>query len=393
VSENRILQFQMSGRLVMGVGAVAQLGQVVERLGGGTVLVVTDPGLVQAGICLQVTQKLDDAKISWRLYDKVEPDPRIEIVNDCLEVAKAGACDILIGLGGGSSLDITKVVSVMLTNGGKVSDYVGIDKIPRRGLPMILIPTTAGTGSEVTPIAVLSDKAEQLKKGLVSDKLYADVALIDPQLSISLPARVTAFTGMDALTHAIEVYTNKFADPFIDVFALEATRLIAIHLRTAVHEGSNIEARSAMSTASLLGGLGLGAVNTAAVHALAYPLGGEFNVPHGVANSLLLPYVMEFNLPAAPERFAKLAQMMGEDISGLSAMDAGKKAVDAVARLSADIGIVSSMQELGIPESSIEGMAHAAMKVTRLLNNNPRELSVDDARMIYQKAYNGIQKK
>lgn len=393
MSVNRILQFQMSGRLVMGVGAVAQLGQVVERLGGGTVLVVTDPGLVQAGICSQVTQKLDAAGISWRLYDKVEPDPRIEIVNDCLEVAKAGACDILIGLGGGSSLDITKVVSIMLTNGGTVSDYVGIDKIPSRGRPMILIPTTAGTGSEVTPIAVLSDKAEQLKKGLVSDKLYADVALIDPQLSISLPARVTAFTGMDALTHAIEVYTNKFADPFIDVFALEATRLIAIHLRTAVHEGSSLEARSAMSTASLLGGLGLGAVNTAAVHALAYPLGGEFNVPHGVANSLLLPYVMEFNLPAAPKRFATLAQMMGEDIGGLSDMEAGKKAVDAVARLSADIGIVSSMQELGIPESSIEGMAHAAMKVTRLLNNNPRELSVDDARMIYQKAYNGIQKK
>jgi alcohol dehydrogenase class IV len=311
----------------------------------------------------------------------------LETVAACINAVRASAPDVLIGLGGGSSLDIAKVVSILLTNGGDVLDYVGIDKVPKRGMDTVLIPTTAGTGSEVTPIAVLSDTREHLKKGIVSDKLYARVALIDPELTLSLPPRVTAYTGMDALTHSIEAFTNRHAQPFIDAFALESIRLIGRNLRDAVHNGSDIRARYNMSLASLFGGLCLGSVNTAGTHALAYPLGGTFGVPHGIATSLLLPYVMEFNLPADPAKFSEIAVALGQDIHGLSPEEAAARSVQAVVKLSADIRLVSRMRDLDVPADAIDDMAAAALKVTRLLSNNPRTITLEDAKRIYHNAY------
>jgi len=383
----KVLNFQMCDRLIMGIGAVDELPDITRRSGKNRALIITDKGVVEAGIYERIRIVLEDENIENGCFDKAEPDPRIEIVYDCLEAAKDGDYDVLIGLGGGSSLDIAKVTSILLTNGGDVLEYVGIDKIPEAGIDTILIPTTAGTGSEVTPIAVLSDKKEHLKKGIVSDRLYPKAALIDPELTTSLPAHITAYTGMDALTHSIEAYTNKYSQQFVDTFALESVCLIGKNLRQAVSCGEDIEARYNMSLASLYGGMCLGPVNTAGVHALAYTLGGTFDVPHGIANSLLLPYVMEFNLTGNLEKYANIAVALGEHIEGLSGAEAAERSVKAVVQLSKDIGIISRMRDLNIPEDALDDMAAGAMKVTRLLNNNPREITINDAKQIYKNAY------
>ena len=382
----RILRFKMSDRLIFGNGSVKELAELIRGSGWTRPLIVTDPGIVEAGVCDPLIESLREIGASVTTYTNVEPDPRIELTVECAVAARAGECDVLVGVGGGSSLDIAKVTSILLTNPGEVNSFFGIDKVPRRGLPTILIPTTAGTGSEVTPIAVLSDTKEHLKKGIVSDAPYAAVAIVDPELCASMPARVTAYTGMDALTHAVEAYTNKHAQPFVDTFALEAIRLIGSSLRHAVAE-VNPSARYNMSLGSLYGGLCLGSVNTAAVHALAYPLGGTFNLPHGVANSLLLPYVMAFNMSANARKFGDIARALGVDTTGMSDNKAAGMAVDATRQLAEDTGISLRMRDFDIPEGSIPAMAEGAMKVTRLLNNNPREVTLKDAIAIYRDAH------
>ena len=385
--QSRLFRFQMSGKLVMGLGAIRELPAAIRGLGKKKALIVTDAGLIRAGIAKRVSDVLDQAGVDYAVFGEVESDPRIEIVTACAGAARDSGADVMIGLGGGSSLDIAKVASIMLTNPGDVRSFLGTDQIPNAGIAKVLIPTTAGTGSEVTPIAVLSDKQAHLKKGVVSEHLYADVALVDPELVAGLPAYITAFTGIDALTHAIEAYTNKYAQPFVDTLALEAIRLIGGDLRRAVANGQDLEARYSMSLGSLYGGMCLGSVNTAAVHALAYPLGGTYDVPHGVANALFLPYVMEFNMMSDMAKFAEIAAAMGEEIDGLSLREAAAASVDAVVALCADVGIVCRMRELSIPEDGIDEMAEAAMRVTRLLGNNPRGIRIDDVRRIYREAY------
>ena len=382
-----LLHFRMSGRLIMGLGALEELPEAVTRLGAGQGLVVTDAGIVEAGILDEVTETLEEAGLPTATFEEVESDPRIEIVGLAARAATEAKADVIIGLGGGSSMDIAKMAAIVARHGGDARDYLGIGNTPGRGLPTVLIPTTAGTGSEVTPIAVLSDTQDHLKKGVVSDHLYADVALVDPWLAVGCPTHVTAFTGMDALTHAIEAYTNKYNQPFVDTLAVEAIRLVSANLRRAVACGDDVDARSAMALASLYGGMCLGPVNTAAVHALAYPLGGIFGVPHGVANSLLLPYVMEFNLIADLERYADIADALGERTADLSMRDAAARSVQAVRRLADDVGIAAHMRALDIPESAIDEMAEGAMKVTRLLNNNPRTMTLEDAKSIYRAAW------
>jgi alcohol dehydrogenase len=281
-----------------------------------------------------------------------------------------------LGIGGGSVLDVTKVAAIVAARNCTPESLIGTNQVPGPGIPTVLVPTTAGTGSEVTSIAVLSDEVADLKRGVVSDFLLADHAVIDPQLCLTLPPGPTAYTGMDTLTHAIEAYTNRFAVPLINGFALEATRLVSRHLRGAVRDGANEQARYGMSLASLLGGLCLCPVGAAAVHALAYPLGGRFHVPHGVANSLLLPHVMRFNAPVAESRHRELAQAMGAE-----------DAVAAVVELSRAVGTSRQMREFGVEERHLPEMASAAVQVQRLLKNNPRELTERDALTIYQQAW------
>ncbi len=382
---SNIMHFKMPGNLIFGAGSINSLPAALKQIADDKVLVVTDSGLVDCGVCKMLTDVLDAAGIAYGVFDGVEPDPRIEIVQACADAASEHS--VIVGLGGGSSMDIAKLAAIIAKHGGDIRDSIGIGQTTGRGLPTIMIPTTAGTGSEVTPIAVLSDKQEHLKKGVVSDDLYADVALVDPELMLGLPPYVTAFTGMDALTHAIEAYTNRHAKKLVDGFALEAIRLVGRSLRRCVCVGEDVDAREDMALASLYGGMCLGSVNTAAVHALAYPLGGMFDVAHGVANSLLLPHVMEFNLVSDLEKFANIAEALGEDVDGLSLRDAADMAVEAVRQLSEDVGIVTRIRDLGVPEDAIDEMAKGAMKVTRLLGNNPRVMKEDDARRIYTNAY------
>lgn len=377
--------FNNISRLVQGRGCVATLNDEVARLGGKRVLIVTDAGLVKTGIPARLATSLKGAEVL--IYSDVESDPSVESADACAAYAIDQKVDLLIGLGGGSPIDTAKCVSIIVTNGGKTEDYLGIERVPRSGLPKIFIPTTAGTGSEVTNVAVLSLKALKTKKGIVSRFLMADVAMLDPELTLGLPGAITAATGMDALTHAIEAYVSRFAQPLTDYFALEAIRLISGHLRTAVHQGANIDAREHILTASMYAGLAFGSAATGMVHGLAMPMGGLFGIPHGIANAVLLPHVMRFNMVASMERFSHIACAMGQPIEGLNLRDAAESAVRAVESLSADIGIPRYVDELGIPRSGMAPMAKDAMTNTRQILPNPREVTLEGLMGILEQAF------
>jgi alcohol dehydrogenase len=276
---------------------------------------------------------------------------------------------------------------VLATNPGSAEDYLGIEKIPNPGIPKIIIPTTAGTGSEVTNVAVLSLKAAHTKKGIVSRHLFADVAILDPELTVGLPPAVTAATGMDALTHAIEAYVSRFAQPLTDHFALEAIRLIGASLRTAVHNGQDLDAREAMLTGSMYAGLAFGSAATGMVHGLAMPLGGRFNVPHGIANAVLLPYVMRYNLISSLDRYRDVAIALGERVERLSVRQGAERAIAAVEELSADIGIPSHLDDLSIPKSAIAELASDGMSNVRQVRPNPRNVTYEGLVSILERAF------
>ncbi len=379
--------FQTTKRIVSGWGAVEKIGQEAKLLKAKKALIITDPGLVAAGLLEKIKEPLHAAGIQFAVFDGVEPDPRIELVERSVQKARGEGVDIIIGFGGGSSLDIAKVTSVLLTNPGQIDRFIGIDLVPNPGMPLILVPTTAGTGSEVTPIAILSDTKEKLKKGIVTSYLFPVAAIVDPKLTVGLPPAMTAFTGMDALTHAVEAYTSINATQFTDLLAFKAMELIAQNLRMAYAHGENPEVRSNMMEGSVLAGMAFANAGVTAVHAFAYPLGGEFHIAHGAANTLMLPYVMRFNLIGNPRKFAEIAQAFGEKTDSLPDLEKAEAAVRFVERLAEDIRVPRRLREVGIPESAIPHMAESAMKVTRLLANNPRKMTLEDAVAIYKSAY------
>lgn len=385
----KLNNFQTAGTVVIGTGAVKSVPDMVERLGGKKVLIITDSVIKEVGLLDELQAVLDEAGIEYGAFLGVEPEPRLEIVEECLKVIKEGEYDLLIGFGGGSSIDIMKSASILVTNPGTINDYIGVNLVPNKGLPMIAIPTTAGTGSEVTAISILSDQKEELKKGVVSPYLLPDVALVDPYLMRTMPAKVTAATGMDALTHAVEAYISVNAFPATDALAKEAIVLIARNLRTAVMNGDDMEAREKMAHAATLAGMSFANAGVGAVHALAYPLGGKYHIPHGVANALLLPYVMEYNCLSNLSKFADMAELLGEDVTGLSDREKAVVAVEAMKQLAVDVGIPTSLQDFNIPESAIPILAEGAMKVTRLLANNPRKLTYEEVEQIYRNAWEG----
>jgi alcohol dehydrogenase class IV len=376
--------FQTTPRIVMGPGSVNRLTEEFKRLGGSKAMVVTDPGLVAAGIVGRVEDSLAAAGIVVSRFDAVDPDPSYEIAVRAADATRVAGADIVIGLGGGSALDVAKVAAALVTNSDPVTSYFGIDLIPRPGLPVILVPTTAGTGSEVTPIAILSDYTEKLKKGIVSPRLFPAVAMLDPELTVGLPPAVTAATGMDALIHAVEAYTSKNASRVTDMFAIEAMSLIMENLRAAFADGTNLDARAKMLEGSLLAGIAFANAGVTAVHAFAYPIGAEFHIPHGVANSMMLSSVMEFNMLGHLPKFANMAQVFGENIEGLSQRDAAATAVESLRTLAMDLNIPAGLSQFGVTEGDIPGLAGGVMKVTRLLANNPRQLTLEDAVRIYR---------
>ena len=384
---SRIYQLTLPKKIRFGVGALGTLANELSNWGTKTALVVTDAGVNKAGLIEPVKEQLSEAEVTVSVFTGAEPEPTLYRLDTIADEFRKKRFDILLGVGGGSSIDTAKGLSVLMTHGGKGVDYLGIDKVPGPCIPVVAIPTTAGTGSEATNIAIFGDTERQLKLAIVSPYIFPRLSLVDPTLSYGCPANVTAASGLDALVHAIECYTGKKANTFTDALALEAINLIAGSLRTAVADGSNEEARNHMSEAAMLGGIMIVNSGTTAVHALAYPLGARFHVPHGVANSLLLPYVMEHNFSSNLDKFAIIARTMGEETDGLSLREAAIRAIVAVKDLSGDVGVPQRLRDLDVPQEALEGMAVATMDVTRLMSNNPKELSLDDVRAIWKAAW------
>ncbi|MCL1985040.1 MAG: iron-containing alcohol dehydrogenase [Betaproteobacteria bacterium] len=378
--------FRTSGRIVFGSGALARIADEVKAAGGKKVAIITDPGLVKTGLVEKLEKFLSAAKVPFVRYDKVEADPRYEIVYDALDVVKKSKADVVIGFGGGSSQDIAKAAAMLARNEGPVERYFGTDLVPKPGLPLILIPTTAGTGSEVTPIAILSDSHEKLKKGIVSPYLFPAVALLDPELTLGLPPAITAATGMDALIHAVEAYTSIHATPLSDLLAIEAIRLISANLRTAYASGGNLGSREAMLRGSLLAGMAFATAGVTAVHAFAYPIGAEFHIPHGVANTIMFIPVMEFNFLGNLPRFAALAEFLGENSCGMTQRESAMLALESIKTLAQDLNVPQHLKEFGVKKSDVPALAKAVLLVTRLLSNNPRRVGYEDAVAIYTKA-------
>lgn len=327
---------------------------------------------------------LEKKGISVFIDTSIKNEPSLKEFEDCLNSARKYEADSILGIGGGSILDVSKLLAALLRNDQKIQNVIGIGNLKERSTYLACMPTTAGTGSEVSPNAIFKD-SEGNKKGVISPFLVPDAAYVCPKLTLTVPPDVTAATGIDALTHCLEAYANKFAHPLIDLIALQGIRLISSNLVTAYQDGSNLEARTNVLLGSLYGGMCLGPVNTAAVHALAYPLGTIFNIPHGLSNAILLPYVMSFNLPFAIERYAEIAIALGapEQKSKKQTAEDGIKKIKA---LNEACNIPQSLSELGIPESSIDGMAQSALEVTRLLKNNLRSVTLEDAKSIYAAA-------
>ena len=371
-------------KIVFGTGCIQTLVEDYKKMGLQRLFVLTAPPILP--LIEEPLADLKAAGIEIAVYQDIVAEPTVNDFKKILEVARQFKADSVVGIGGGSVLDVTKLVATFINSEQQVEDCFGTGFIKEKGLWFACLPTTAGTGSEVSPNAILLDERDHLKKGIVSPFLIADAAYVDPKLTWTVPAKVTADTGMDALTHCIEAYTNKFAHPSVDIYALQGIRLIAANLERAVKDGKDAEAREALAFGSLYGGLCLGPVNTAAVHALSYPLGGEFHIPHGLSNAILLPSVMKFNAPAAMKRYAEVAIACGVT-AGQTDEETAASGVDFIYRLAAAVGIPDKLTALGIPQSAVDGMAKAAMQVQRLLKNNPREVTEQDARDIYNSLY------
>ena len=383
---SKVATFRIPGQITFGAGAVETIGAEAKRLGASHAFVLSDPNLQKLGVTDRVVASLSTQGVRSTVYAEIEFEPSIQSVAPAAAAAKASGCDLVIGLGGGSTMDTTKAVAVLTRNAGQAEDYLGIGLVKQRGVPMILMPTTSGTGAEITPNALFYIPAVREKRAIVSPHIIPDVALLDPLVTLTVPPAVTAATGLDALSHAVESYTSLNASPLTDLYALEAIRLIGVYLRTAVANGSDLAAREGMFRASLYAGIGIGNAGTNIVHALAYPLQGQHRVTHGVANSLLLPYGMEFNALSNLSKFATVAEALGEPISGLSPRAAAARSTEACRLLSQDIGIPQTMGEVGIKPQDIEDLVDGAMKMTRLLVNNPRQVRPEDARAIFERA-------
>jgi alcohol dehydrogenase class IV len=379
--ESRTLNLRQPRTLVFGSGCVAQLTEDLAASGLHHIFVVCARPI--RGLVDPIIQSLADRGLSTSIDDSVDDEPGIVVFEKVLAAARSAPIDAVVGIGGGSVLDVAKLVAALLHSDQSARDVFGIGKLEGRKTFLACLPTTAGTGSEVSPNAILLDEAANLKKGAVSPWLVPDAAYVDPTLTYTVPPDVTTATGLDALTHCIEAYANRFAHPMIDLFALKGIELISAHLEAAYRDGSDMEARSALALGSLYGGLCLGPVNTGAVHALAYPLGGAYHIPHGVSNAILLPAVFEFNMPVWPQRYARVAQALGCH-AGNTDVETARLGVERIRQLSENCGLRSSLTHWGVAREAVTRLAQSALTVTRLLKNNPRELTQKDAETIYR---------
>jgi alcohol dehydrogenase class IV len=374
--------FSSPPRRVLGEGALEQLSSELPNL-GTKILVVTDPGIVAAGILDIVTSVLNDSGLDIHVFSDVVGNPGVSTVEAAEEARSSSGADILVAIGGGSSMDVAKSVAVVATNGGSIADYEGVDKVTVDPLPVIAVPTTVGSGSEVTKGAVITNPATNVKMVIVSDLMFAKIALLDRRVVAGLPGRIAATTGMDALTHAIEAYVAKGANPVTDALNIGAIEIIGRNL-VAASKGDE-EALYQMLVASSMAGIGFHDAGLGAVHALANTLGAHFGVHHGTANALFLPYVMDFNISSAPARFARIARALGVDTTGLDDEKASLAAAAVVHQLAADTGVPRKLSEVGVSEDVIETLAKDAL-VQADLPGNPRRASLEDLIDLYRKA-------
>jgi alcohol dehydrogenase class IV len=375
---------QQPKRLFFGAGSVSKTLEEWKAAELNRILVVTSAGL--EALVDRVVAPWRQSGIVVEVFSKIDREPDIRLFAEVLKVARSFEPDGVVGFGGGSPIDVAKLLAALWNKEQTPSDVFGIGLLKGRSTYLACIPTTAGTGADVSPNSILLDESDLLKKGVVSPYLVADASFVDPELTLGLPPSITAATGYDALVHCMEAYANVHAHPIVDVIALEGIRRIGLNLEKAVSDGSDLNARTEVMLGALYGGLCLGPVNTAAVHALAYPLGGAFHVAHGVSNSLLTPHVFRFNLPAAVDRYADIARMLGVE-RGLSDEATGQRGVERLTELSINCGIPQHLRDFDVPEEALSVMARDSMKVTRLLQNNPRPVTEEDALEIYRSAW------
>lgn len=369
---------------LLGAGSAKSAGEQVKKY-GKKALIVTDAFLAENGMAGQLAANIKEAGPEVVIYPGAEPNPTDKNVHDGLKVLQENKCDVIVSLGGGSSHDCAKGIGIVAGNGGNIRDYEGLDKMTKPLMPLIAVNTTAGTGSEMTRFCIITNTDTNVKMAIVDWQCTPNVAINDPLMMLGMPPALTAATGMDALTHAVEAYVSTMANPVTDANALMAMRLIAKNLRNAVANGQNFEARNNMAYAEFLAGMAFNNASLGYVHAMAHQLGGFYNLPHGVCNAILLPHVEEFNLIANPQRFADIAEALGENIEGLSTRDAAETALESIRQLSQDVGIPTSLAELGVKEKDLKIMAENAMKDATSITN-PRTAKLEDIIQIFRKA-------
>lgn len=378
--------FSVPGQVRFGVGIIKQIPDELVKNGINNVLVVSDPGVVKAGLTGEMFGLLREAGVTFTLFDQVEPNPSVETVIKALDEYRENGCQGMVAFGGGSPMDVAKAAGVLATNGGELTQYEGVGKFKNPPPPLLAVPTTAGTASEVTPFAVITHRQTNYKFPVAGPSLIPRVAFLDPALITTLPPQVAAATGMDALTHAIESYLSLTAHPFSESMSEKAIFLIGRHLKNFAANRQDLEAAGGMLLASLFAGIAFGHARLGLAHAMAHPLGGFFDVPHGIANAVLLPYVMQFNLLADKGKYPQIARLLGEDLHGLSPEKKAQQAIVAVENLNKALGIPAKISSVGVKREAIPQMAVDTMKSGNV-KVNPRQAGVEDIIRLFELAY------
>lgn len=379
--------FQTVGSIIQEPGVTNRLGEIAAGIGMSRVLLVSDPGIAEIGLLERAETGLHSGGLKVSTFSEVLPDPPVNNIMAALEQARDFGADGVVGFGGGSSMDVAKLVAFLSHSSQPLSDIYGVGLARGKRLPLVLVTTTAGTGSEVTPIAIVTT-GESEKKGVVAQQLLPDVALLDAELTIGLPPRITAMTGVDAMVHAIEAYTSRVKkNPISDTLARQGLKLLFENIHMVMENGNDLEARSQMLLGALFAGQAFANAPVSAVHALAYPIGGHYHVPHGLSNSLVLPHVMRFNLPVASKEYAELGRDLFDDLGSVNDLAAGAKLISALEQLIVDVKLETRLSEVGIEKQALPQLAESAMLQTRLLVNNPREVNYEDALQIYRDAW------
>jgi alcohol dehydrogenase class IV len=382
--------FFSPNKISFGLGTARNVGQECRLLGGTRILVVTDPGIVKAGLLEPVRDSFKTAGVAEVLFDRVEPEPPSRVVDEGAASGRAEKCKMVVGIGGGSSLDVAKGISAMMTNEGSILDVCGPERISKPGVPLILIPTTSGTGSEATRALVVTDYTDPKmtrKNTALSSFLLPDVAIVDPLLTVTVPPRITADTGIDALAHAIEAYVSVNATPFSDILAEKAIAWIGQYLPIAWAKGSNLEARYFLSLSSTFAGMAFASGGLGAVHALAHTLGAEYHLAHGPSIEAILLAVMKYNLSGNPQKYARIAALLGKNTAGLSDLKASEAAVEAVRELLENMRIPYRLGDYGVSKTDIPKLVQSTMRESRFFALNPRDIKEEDLRSIYEEAF------